>query len=168
MLKFLIRKYAWLFFLLGFVIALLGIRILYIKSLSPYEFILKDDYADATVSPAELLIQERIGETDKHIVFFINQKGDYSCAILKETLISYKIVGYSGSLSNKNDDTYLYAKLKDGDDFVEVCWGILNDASISSVVLDEDSCFISKTDYPNLRIFWLIDHWEEMPTLTMS
>ena len=168
MLKSEIRKYALLFSLFLAVNILLGVRILYIKNLSPYEFLLKSGYNDATVSPSELLTQEKISGTDKHIVFFVNQKGDYSCAIVKETLISYKIVGYSSSLSNKCGDTYLYAKLKDGDEFVELCWGILDDSSISGVVLDEDSCFISKTDHSNLRIFWLIDHWDEMPILTMS
>lgn len=168
MLKFGIRKYAWLFFVFLIVAILFGVRILYIKNLSPYECLEKNVSNDATLTPSELLIQEKISETDMNLVFFVNQKGDYACAIVKKTLFSYKILGYSSSLSIDNSDTFLYGALKDGDKYVEVCWGILNDPSVYSVELDEDSCFISKTNYPNLRIFWLIDHWDEMPILTMS
>lgn len=133
---------------------------------TPYDY-LKKSNNDEVTAPSELLYQETM-DTGISIVFYINQRGKYDCAIMEDAFIGYNTVGYSGSLDINDADTYLYGSFANNQKKQDICWGILVDDSITEVFLDNEPCAIVDVAYRDFRIFWLIGLWEDVPSLTTN
>ena len=133
-----------------------------INKQTPYDY-LKKSNNDVT-APSELLYQETL-ETGLSVIFYIDQKGIYECAIIRDTLLGYKTIGVSGSLGVHNNGTYLYSSFSGIQTSHNICWGILTDNDITEVFLDNAPCNIADTSY-NFRIFWLMDLGNDNPILT--
>lgn len=148
------------------VILILCVTILVVtKKQTPYDY-LKKNSNDNINTPSELLYQETL-DTGFTVIFYIDQRGLYNCAVVNETLFSYRTIDVSGSLGIYNDKTYLYSSFADGQNKHNICWGILNDESVTSVFLDNEPCNIAGTTY-NFRVFWLMDIDAEPHSLTTN
>lgn len=117
-------------------------------------------------APSELLYQETL-DTGLSIVFYIDQRGRYECAIIEDVLLGYRTVGVSGSLSINNIGTYLYSSFADGQVKHNICWGILTDNTVTEIFLDNEPCNIADTAY-SFRVFWLIGLGHDNPSLTTN
>lgn len=156
-----------LLILLIFVILILGIMVILIENnQSPYDY-LKENSADSLFAPSEFLFQETSND-GINVVFYINQNGKYQCAILKDAFIGYRIIKYSGSLTIDNADTYLYSSVIYKQKKYEICWGILTDDSVTKVFLDDKPCSVGDTTYSDIRVFWMLGSWDDLPLLTTS
>ncbi len=132
---------------------------------TPYDY-LKKSNRDNLITPSELLYQETL-DTDLSIVFFIDQRGLYNCAVMDKALFGYRTVGISGSLGIYNSETYLYSAFADGQTKQNICWGVLTDNDVTEVFLDDEPCNIADTAY-SFRIFWLMGLENETPSLTTN
>ena len=132
---------------------------------TPYDY-LKKSNNDNVAAPTELLHQETL-DTDISIVFYIDQRGLYNCAVMDKALFGYRTVGISGSLGIYNSETYLYSSFADGQTKQNICWGVLTDNDVTEVFLDDEPCNIADTAY-GFRIFWLMGLGNETPSLTTN
>lgn len=132
---------------------------------TPYEY-LKSSNNDEVTAPSELLYQETL-DIGFSVVFYIDQRGRYECAIIKDDFLSYKTVDISGSLSVNNTNTYLYNSFFNGKNKFDICWGVLVDNNVTEVLLDNEPCNIVNTAY-GFRMFWLVGEWEDLPSLVTS
>lgn len=137
------------------------------KDQTLYDY-LKKSSASAATLPAELLYQEEL-DTGLSVVFFINHRGKYECAIMKKRFpAGYKVIGHSGTLDIENADTYLYSSFVYNKETYDICWGILIDDNVTEVFLDNTPCHIADTAYERFRIYWLMGLWEDVPRLTTA
>lgn len=134
-------------------------------SLSPYEYLCENAQGDAeTQIPMELLHEEAHGE-DEWIVFFRNQKGRISCAMLKESFLSYNVLGYAAEIPLDYTKPYLYAGFRNGEDVDNLVWGLLDDLEVNGVTIDGYPCSIAEVPQYGIRIYWIWDnHWGENPS----
>ncbi len=51
---------------------------------------------------------EEIRFDNKYIVFFINENGNLSCAVMKKKIFSYEILRISGELSQSKNSKIIY------------------------------------------------------------
>lgn len=134
---------------------------------TPYAY-LKKYGAKGMASPTELIYQETLTESTS-IVFYVQQDKKFACTILKKTLAGYKIIPM-GSTSNLDEiDTFLYNSTVIQDwqkqkKTIVVCWGIITDNAVSSVMLAGESCTIVNIPHREDRLYWVIGEWEDSPT----
>ena len=133
------------------------------KSQTPYDYLKKNNNDDVT-APTELLYQET-SDTGLSVVFYIDNRGRYECAMIQDALLGYKTVGISGSLGVDNTDTYLYSAFVDGSEKHNICWGILTDDNVTEVLLDNEPCAVADTPYAGFRVYWLTDISGDNPSL---
>ena len=76
---------------------------------------------------------EEIRFDNKYIVFFINENGNLSCAVMKKKIFSYEILRISGELSqSKNSKNYLFSSYEDNG-YKWIDWGVINDSDIDNL-----------------------------------
>lgn len=73
------------------------VTIYLLKQKSPYEYLKEQKGMTAQTTANECL--EEIRFDNKYIVFFINENGNLSCAVMKKKIFSYEILRISGELS---------------------------------------------------------------------
>ena len=89
------------------------VTIYLLKQKSPYEYLKEQKGMTAQTTANECL--EEIRFDNKYIVFFINENGNLSCAVMKKKIFSYEILRISGELSqSKNSKNYLFATVYKG------------------------------------------------------
>lgn len=133
--------------------------------LTAYDY-LKKSNRDNLITPSELLCQETL-DTGFDVVFYIDRRGLYNCAVIKKELFNYRTVGVSGSLGIDDTGQYLYSSFADGRTKQNICWGVLTDNDVTTVFLDDEPCNIADTTY-SFRIFWLMGLDNENPSLTTN
>ena len=88
------------------------VTIYLLKQKSPYEYLKEQKGMTAQTTANECL--EEIRFDNKYIVFFINENGNLSCAVMKKKIFSYEILRISGELSqSKNSKNYLFSSYED-------------------------------------------------------
>ena len=116
--------------------------------------------ADDLWKPQELLLQDE-SELGVELVFYMNQKNVYNCALLRKNYWGfYETIHYSGSLGIHQNDTYLYSSFSLGQNRYGIYWGILTDEEVEKVYLDKKECQIRTTPYTGFRIFWLLENYK--------
>ena len=113
-------------------------------------------------SPYEYLKEQKgIRFDNKYIVFFINENGNLSCAVMKKKIFSYEILRISGELSqSKNSKNYLFSSYEDNG-YKWIDWGVINDSDIESVLSNDNKMNIIDNLQYSFRICWIIGNGEE-------
>ena len=102
------------------------VTIYLLKQKSPYEYLKEQKGMTAQTTANECL--EEIRFDNKYIVFFINENGNLSCAVMKKKIFSYEILRISGELSqSKNSKNYLFSSYEDNG-YKWIDWGVINDS----------------------------------------
>ena len=129
------------------------------KQKSPYEYLKEQKGMTAQTTANECL--EEIRFDNKYIVFFINENGNLSCAVMKKKIFSYEILRISGELSqSKNSKNYLFSSYEDHG-YKWIDWGVINDSDIESVLSNDNKMNIIDNLQYSFRICWIIGNGEE-------
>ena len=118
------------------------VTIYLLKQKSPYEYLKEQKGMTAQTTANECL--EEIRFDNKYIVFFINENGNLSCAVMKKKIFSYEILRISG------DNGYKW-----------IDWGVINDSDIESVLSNDNKMNIIDNLQYSFRICWIIGNGEE-------
>lgn len=110
-------------------------------------------------SAAEILYHDSFSE-DHEAVFFLDDSGYISCALLKHEWAGYKILRTSGKLSLYNSE-YLCSFFYDDKDCWWIDWGIITDDSIKSVWTESGEMKIVECKPYDYRICWLTGSGDE-------
>lgn len=128
----------------------------FIRSKSPYEYLQKNDGTTKGTMANEFLYQ---GELDdgRSAIFFVNANGNLSCAVLKKTLFSYKLLEISAevNLSDSEDVSYLYSSYADGNTRRWIDWGVVRSNDIKCILTDGKVSTLKKIESYNFRICYL-------------
>lgn len=114
-----------------------------------------DTYKVAT----EILYHEEFVK-GREIIFFVDENGYISCALLKKELVGFKTLRISGKLLLSNSE-YLCSFYNDGNERFWIDWGIITDGSLEKVWADFNEMKIVECDPYSYRICWLIGTGEE-------
>lgn len=135
------------------------VTIYLLKQKSPYEYLKEQKGMTAQTTANECL--EEIRFDNKYIVFFINENGNLSCAVMKKKIFSYEILRISGELSqSKNSKNYLFSSYEDNG-YKWIDWGVINDSDIESVLSNDNKMNIIDNLQYSFRICWIIGNGEE-------
>lgn len=119
---------------------------------SPYDCLMENI---GNQSVGEILCQEQLND-NKYLIFFLDESGCVSCAIIKKTRFSFRLLRTSGALSpNADSSTYMYSAFEDGDDYRWIDWGILTDPEIETVLIDGEQMNILNELPYGFRLCWL-------------
>lgn len=152
-----------------------GAALFRLRQMTPYEY-LQYHYRDVNSSdfyPLELIYQTTAKSANDEEVILVFHKTNYgiSVGILKNSLLSFKVEDYCGSLSFKegHDDSsgysgnymctvYNHEKYELPDNFF---FGINKDKSVEKVIVDgeESEC----ADLGDFKIFWKFSHCTDEP-----
>ncbi len=132
---------------------------------TPYDY-LKKSNSDNLISPSEMLYQETL-DTGFDVVFYIDRRGLFNCAVIKKNFFNYRTLEISGSLDITNAGTYIYSSFDDGQTRQNICWGVITDNDVTEVFLDNEPCNIADVSN-NFRIFWLMGLGNDSPLLTTN
>ena len=119
------------------------------------ETFLLDTYKEAT----EILYHEEFSN-GREIIFFVDENGYISCALLKKELVGFKTLRISGKLLLYNSG-YLCSFYDDGNERFWIDWGIITDGSLENVWADSKEMKIVECEPYSYRICWLIGTGEE-------
>lgn len=133
------------------------IVILAIVSLTKSKTI-EDYFLSNYESATEILYHDNFSE-NYEVVFFLEDNGYISCALLKNKWIGYQILRTSGKLNLYNPG-YLCSFFYDDNESLWIDWGIITDNSIQSVWTESEEMKIVDTPY-SYRICWLTGSGEE-------
>lgn len=114
-----------------------------------------DNYENAT----EILYHDSTSE-DYEVVFFLEDSGYISCALLKKEWLGYQILRTSGKLG-LNNSGYLCSFFYDNNESLWIDWGIITDDSIQSVWTESGEMKIVECKPYSYRICWLTGRGEE-------
>lgn len=127
---------------------------------SPYEFLAasKSIYPYPIINPTGLLCQADTGDKEC-VIFYINERGNAACAIMKKGLFTYNILGTSAEklLGNGTESAdYLFSSYKDGNELRWIEWGVVRDDSIKQVLVDGRTTTFLNTSISGIRICYLL------------
>lgn len=135
-------------------IAVILVFAFFMRSRTIEEYVL-DRYESAT----EILYHDRDAE-DHEVVFFLEDDGGISCAVLKKKWSGYQILRTSGKLS-LHAPGYLCSFFQDGEDRLWIDWGIITDDAIKGVWTESGEMNLAKCDLYSYRICWLTGRGQE-------
>ena len=125
-----------------------------------HEVVLRRKYVlDRYESATEILYHDRDAE-DHEVVFFLEDDGGISCAVLKKKWSGYQILRTSGKLS-LHAPGYLCSFFQDGEDRLWIDWGIITDDAIKGVWTESGEMNLAKCDLYSYRICWLTGRGQE-------
>lgn len=142
-----------IYFLITIIIVILTITI-FVRGRTIEDYFLSN-YEIAT----EILYHDSVSE-DCDIVFFLEDSGYISCALLKKEWLGYQILRTSGKLSLHNSG-YLCSFFQDNNNSLWIDWGIITDDTIKSVWTELEEMKMVECKPYNYRICWLIGNGKE-------
>lgn len=120
---------------------------------------IEDYFLSNCESATEILYHDSVSE-DYDIIFFLEDNGYISCALLKEDWSGYQIIRTSGKLSLSNPG-YLCSFFQDNNASLWIDWGVITDDSIRSVWAESNEMKITECKPYSYRICWLIGSGKE-------
>ena len=145
-------------------IVVIGLILISMGQQSPYEYVnaraLKrsDDQEEIT------LIYEEKRNEDEWLVIYKDQRDEVSCVLLKDKFLSYQVIDWCEKMPLDYEDEYFYFGFRNEDKDESFIYGMLSDASVTSVTLDGYSCSICKVPDSDTRIYWIwADYWGAQP-----
>lgn len=134
-----------------------GIVMTHSSSISPYEFLI-GKYKDAM--PIEKPVQQiYIAEQDNTVlVFYINENGNLSCAVLQKKFFSYRVLQTSAELSthsqNRSADFLYSSNQRDTRERESVHWGIIYNPLVTKVTINDQEMKMIEAE--GLRLCFLL------------
>jgi len=113
----------------------------------------------ATAAPIDkvdrVLYQDYVN--DWYLIFYINERENLRCAILKKSILSYKVSKISG-------EVLLFDPNRQGDDFYSsfnnhrdwIAWGIVRNNKITQVLVNGKLANLINVNVYDYRIFYLL------------
>lgn len=145
-----LKRY-WILVVVIFVVLLVFIGTTRSKSAEDYFL---SNYDSAT----EILCHDSFLQ-DYEVIFFLEDNGYVSCALLKKELMGYKIIRTSGRLSISNPG-YLCSFFGE-DNSLWIDWGIVTDSSVKSVLADSHEMKMVECGPYSYKICWLAGNGTE-------
>ena len=143
------------------------VTIYLLKQKSPYEYLKEQKGMTAQTTANECL--EEIRFDNKYIVFFINENGNLSCAVMKKKIFSYaKMEDLRLDLlpkirvmaQNHAGGQHPWTAMDD-QGYKWIDWGVINDSDIESVLSNDNKMNIIDNLQYSFRICWIIGNGEE-------
>lgn len=122
---------------------------------SPYDFLKSRKNSSRAERATEFLYQDDIGN-NKYTVFYVNENGNVSCAIIKRGCFNYKVLRISSEVLIVNETEpadFLFSAYNKGQDWIY--WGIVRYDKIRQVLIDEKEANLVDTAY-GFRICYLM------------
>lgn len=145
--------------ILGTVILVVLIVILFLiiknANQSPYDYLKNKKNSSKAERATELLYQEEIGN-NKYTVFYVNENGSVSCAIIKKAYFTYTILNISSEIfiaSETEPVEFHFSAYNKGKNWIY--WGIIRDDDIRQVLIDKKEANIVDTAY-SFRISYIM------------
>ncbi len=135
---------------------ILGVVLTPNEEQTPYDY-LKNDATAPTEAfvPTELLLMQKItDDADDYFVFYENSMGNAVCALVKKTSRSYEVLAYGAPLSPSGEDTHRRITFLGAEDTTVLSWGIVSDAAVTGVTLDDKECTLADAMGKDYRIWW--------------
>ena len=135
---------------------------------SPYEFL--ENYFNHNSSNSErvdeILFYYDLGNNE-FVIFYINKNGTASCAIIRRTFLSYRVLLISSEVSlekEKETETigFLFHSYNNSKDWIY--WGIIHDKD-KSVRIDDIEAKMVSFDRHSFRIAFLAGHRKDLQYL---
>ena len=122
---------------------------------------LREHTTDPSTKVTEVLCQEHVN--DRYLIFYLNERGNACCGILRKNLLSYKVLRTTGELLlvNPNQDAdYHYSAFNDRRNWNSqqewIDWGIVRNNKVTQVLVGgQPSKFIDVNMY-HFRIYYLL------------
>lgn len=116
---------------------------------SPSAFLLREN-----VAATEVLHQEKV--TNKEwLVFFMDETGFVSCAVIEKNLVSYDVLRISGKML-PTDTNYICSSFLNEGNRRWIDWGIITDENIVTVEADGKQMHIIENMPYGYKIGWLL------------
>lgn len=122
---------------------------------------LREYATDPIIKVTEVLCQEYAN--DRYLVFYLNERGNACCGILRKTLFSYKVLRISGEVllvnPNENADCHFSAfndcrKWTRQEEWID--WGIVRDDKVTQVLVDGQPSKLIHTNMSDYRIYYML------------
>ena len=102
----------------------------------------------------EVLLQEELG-TNRVALFYLDEYGSVSCAILKKHILGYETLRISGKCSISKPG-FLCSYYYDGSKQFWIAWGLATNNNVTAVFADGKEMNINQAGAYTYRICWLI------------
>ena len=134
-----------------------------------YDYLCKNAGKELPFAVNEFLYQTSIG-SNECIIFYINGKGNVNCAIIKKTIIFYKILEISSELPLLNNDRnadYIFSTYSNKEGFWNfrrdndnkykwIDWGIIRDENVKQVLVNDKEANLVDIDLYGVRIYYIL------------
>lgn len=157
--------------IIGIVIIFTGILLLICfkaKDKNIKDFIKNSD----KLNVSEILSLEKADE-ETYVLFFANEEGGASCAVIEENWLFYDILKISSQLQLQSKYPYTVMRsvyTKDDEEY-QIIWGVLYRNDVKDVTVNGREAEVVLTEY-TISLFYLIEKYEdklpEMYTVLMN
>lgn len=132
-----------------------------------YGFQLKNRPINEILANQGLEISELLYSTttskNQLLFFFVNDHSAVSCALLKKSFISYRVLKVSGStlLENATDEiSSIFSSYDDHGTRKWIIWGVIYNNQIQNIYCDQDKAEIINVQPYNIRIYYLLGNYD--------
>ncbi|MGX8797847.1 hypothetical protein ACR6HW_17585 [Fusibacter sp. JL298sf-3] len=136
-------------------VLLLGLflTLTYFCSKTPFQYLQSKDGETKAVEP----LYETVLEDGNRAIFFFNAHGKVSLAVLRKTLLSYKLlhVGDEVPVIGTEEVVYQHTAYKDKGTYRWIDWGVVRKASIEKVLIQNEEATIMPIKPYAFRICYL-------------
>ncbi len=143
-----------LFLICSFICILTIISININNSILPYDFLAKEmKNAEAHNKPSEILYHVDMDEGE-YLVFYINEKRNLTCAIIKKRIFSHSLLRICSELlitGSERPTNYMLSSYNKGRAWID--WGIIRDNTITKVLVNGENATI--VEAKGLRFFYI-------------
>lgn len=137
------------------------------KNISAYEYLMKHSFKD--LKPKQLLYQTVGNNDSEYLIFYVAEDDSINCAVIKESLLSFDIIHYSGKLPLNFKDSYLWSRYEDGtENGGGIAWGLIQDPQITDIYIGDMKCQQSQVEGQDFRIFWVLADEKEILEASLS
>ena len=130
----------------------------------PYEYVKTEALKRLDGQEDITLIYEEKRNEDEWIVIYKDQRNEVSCVLLKKKFLSYQVIEWCGKMPLDYEGDYLYFGFRNNESDESLIFGMLSDATVTSVTLDGYLCSVCEVPNRDTRIYWIwADYWGAQP-----